>query len=49
MVMCLPARLRERRIFKMRTVIAIIFLVGVCMFSILKVGSDSDDRSGLGD
>ena len=33
----------------MRTVIAIIFLVGVCMFSILKVGSDSDDRSGLGD
>ena len=31
------------------TILTIIFLVGVCMFSILKVGSDSDDRSGLGD
>lgn len=29
--------------------IGIIFIVGVCMYSILKVGSDSDDRSGLGD
>lgn len=35
--------------FKMHTVITIIFLVGVCMFSMLKVGSDSDDRSGLVD
>jgi hypothetical protein len=33
----------------MSIIITIIFLVGVCMFSILKVESDSDDRSGLGD
>lgn len=29
-------------------VIGIIFLVGVCMYSVLKVGSDSDDRMGMG-
>ena len=29
--------------------IAVIFLIGVCMFSVFKTGSDSDDRSGLGD
>ena len=28
-------------------VIGIIFIVGVCMYSILKVGSDSDDRAGM--
>ena len=33
----------------MLTIIAIIFLVGVCTFSVFKTGSDSDDRSGLGD
>lgn len=31
-----------------KAVIAI-FLIGFCTFSILKTGSDSDDRSGMGD
>lgn len=29
-------------------IISITFIVGVCMYSILKVGSDSDDRAGMG-
>jgi hypothetical protein len=29
-------------------VIGIIFLVGVCMYSVFKAGSDSDDRMGMG-
>lgn len=31
----------------MLAISTIIFLVGVCMYSILKVGSDSDDRAGM--
>jgi len=30
-------------------VIIAIFLIGFCTFSIFKTGSDSDDRSGMGD
>ena len=30
-------------------VVIAIFLIGFCMFSIFKTGSDSDDRSGMGD
>lgn len=29
-------------------VIGIIFIVSVCMYSVFKVGSDSDDRIGMG-
>ena len=29
-------------------VMFIMFIVGVCMYSILKVGSDSDDQNGMG-
>ena len=32
----------------MKVIIAIL-LIGFCMFSIFKTGSDSDDRSGMGD
>lgn len=33
----------------MKAIIAVIFFIGFCMFSIFKTGSDSDDRSGMGD